>query len=58
MDERSDREGETGQGDEISVLIPRGREMTAEEEKKFLAALLADYIGHRGELASCGSEAG
>ena len=58
MDEQGDRRDEMGQGDEISALIPRGREMTAEEEQKFLAALLADSIGHRGESVSCGSEAG
>jgi hypothetical protein len=43
--DREKKPGRMDQGDEISALIPRGREMTREEQVQFLGSLFAGSIG-------------
>lgn len=45
MDEQSDRRGEMGRCDEVRALIPRGRDMTTEEQMQFLGSLFVGSIG-------------
>jgi len=43
-------------GDEI--LIPEGREMTMEEQRRFLAWIFADFIGQNEQLIARIGETG
>ncbi|MFH2136080.1 MAG: hypothetical protein ABII19_00385 [Patescibacteria group bacterium] len=44
MKEDNGSRGGTGRGDEIGALVPKGEEMTPEEQQNFLGALFADVI--------------